>query len=94
MTLNKLHKTLGKLIEQGLGRCRVSIEKDSFRDNRENDGVTILPVEEIDVQWINDADDDGGLAINKDGTERGRTLVILGGCSYERTSLGKSEERS
>jgi hypothetical protein len=40
----------------------------------------------VDVQWINDADDDGGLAFNQDGTERGRTTVILGGCAYEKRS--------
>lgn len=85
MTLNKLHKILGKLIEQGHGRHRVSVDKQSFRDNREGDFSTMmLPVEVVDVQWINDADDDGGLAVNKDGTERGRMTVILGGSSYEK----------
>lgn len=83
MTLNKLHKILGKLIEQGHGRNRVSVDKSSFRDNRENDGLTIMPVWCVDVRWINDADDDGGLAVNKDGTERGRRLVILAGDCYE-----------
>lgn len=84
MTLNKLHQFLGKLIEQGYGRRTVGVDKQSFRDNRENDGPMILPVCEVDVHWINDADDDGGLAFNQDGTERGRITVILGGSSYER----------
>lgn len=82
MTLNKLHKLLGKLIEQGHGRRTVGVDKQSFQDNRENDGPMILPVCEVDVEWINDADDDGGLAFNKDGTERGRTTIILGGSAY------------
>lgn len=83
MTLNNLHKILGRLIENGHGRCRVSVAKESFRDNRENDGCTILPVAGVDVRWIVDVDDDGGTAFNKDGTERGGTTIIFGGSSYE-----------
>jgi hypothetical protein len=83
MTLNRLCKILEELRAEN-GRCRVSIAKESFRDNRENDGCTILMVYGVDVRWINDADDDGGTAVNKDGSERGRTTVILFGDSYER----------
>ena len=84
MTLNQLHKRLGALIEQGCGRHRVAIDKASFVDNRESDGCTILPVMAIEDVWIPDADDDGGTAVNKDGTERGRCTVVLGGCMYDR----------
>lgn len=84
MTLNQLQKQIAKLIEQGHGRKQVCVDKTSFRDNRESDGCTILPVCEVDTDWIPDADDDGGAAFNKDGTERGRWLVILGGSSYEK----------
>lgn len=91
MTLNQLYKQLGKLIEQGYGRRTVGVDKQSFRDNRENDGPMILPVCKVDVQWINDADDDGGLAFNKDGSERGRTTVILGGSAYERRTVSEEE---
>lgn len=90
MTLNKLHKLLGELIDQGHGRRQVSIDKSSFRDNRETDGCVILPISCVDVQWIVEADGDGGSATNKDGSERGRTTVILGGSSY---ALGKESER-
>lgn len=83
MTLNQLHKRLSRLIEQGYGRRRVSIAKHTFVDNREGDGCTILPIESVCVEWIVDADDDGGLAVNKDGTERGHTTVILEGCAAE-----------
>lgn len=83
MTVNQLHKHLAKLIKQGCGRRQVCISKTSFADNRESDGCTILPVEVVDTDWIVDADDDGGTATNKDGSERGRWLVILGGCAYE-----------
>lgn len=83
MTLNRLCQILEKLRAEH-GRCRVSIAKDSFRDNRENDGCTILMVNGVDVRWIIDADGDGGTAFNKDGSERGRTTVILYGDCYER----------
>lgn len=86
MTLNQLHKQLGKLIAEGHGRQRVSIAKESFRDNRESDGCTILPVAIVDTDWIVDADGDGGRATNKDGTERGRWTVILGGASYDKAA--------
>lgn len=90
MTLNKLHKLLCDLIDLGHGRKQVCIAKESFRDNRESDGCTILPVCAVDTDWIVQADDDGGTATNKDGTERGRWTVILGGASYEvRRPLGK-----
>lgn len=84
MTLNRLCKILNALRAEH-GRCRVSVAKESFRDNRENDGCTILMVDGVDVRWINDADDDGGMAVNKDGSERGRTTVILFGDMYERS---------
>jgi hypothetical protein len=90
MTLNKLHKQLSKLIEQGYGRRQVAIAKESFHDNRESDGCTILPVCKVDTDWIVQADDDGGTAFNKDGTERGRWTVILGGSAY---SSGGEEVR-
>lgn len=83
MTLNNLYKRLGKLIEQGHGRRRVSIHKETFHDNRENDGCVILPICEVYTQWIPDVDDDGFLATNKDGSERGRVTVIFGGSSAE-----------
>lgn len=82
MTLNALIKKL-LAIQETHGRCRVSVDKSSFRDNRETDGCVILPIDGVDARWIVDADDDGGTAVNKDGTERGRTTVILFGDCYE-----------
>lgn len=83
MTVNGMRKALDRLIAQGHGRCRVSVAKESFRDNRESDGCTILPVAGVDLRWIVDADDDGGTALNKDGTERGRTTAIIVGDCYD-----------
>lgn len=90
MTLNKLHKILGELIALGNGRRQACIAKESFRDNRESDGCTILPICAVDTDWIPLADDDGGTAQTKAGLERGSWTVILGGASYEvRQPLGK-----
>lgn len=83
MTIIKLHKLLAALIEQGHGRKPVCIDKCTFTDPRESDGPMILPVCALDLKWVNDADDDGGIAVNKDGTERGHMTLVLGGGSYE-----------
>ena len=82
MTLNQLYRRLGKLIKKGHGRKAVCVDKESFSDNRESDGCTILDIACIDVRWIANADDDGGTKVNKDGTESGRTRVIFEGSSY------------
>lgn len=79
MTINQLHKQLTKLIEQGHARTRVYVAKTTFVDNREMDGVTILPVQGLGVQWVPLADDDGGTATTKDGRERGSQSLILAG---------------
>jgi len=83
VTLNQLHKQLGKLIEKGHGRRGVCVAKESFQHPLESDGCTILPIEHIDVRWIANADDDGGTKENKDGTESGSTRVIIAGSTYE-----------
>ena len=81
MTLNRLHKILGFLIAQGHGRAAVAVDKQSFRDNRESDGCIILDVSGVEVYPVPMADDDGGAAINKDGTERYRqSCVLYGSC--------------
>lgn len=89
MTVNKLYELLFDLVKKGHGRKPVYVDKATFTDPRENDGPMILPVCELELKWVLDADDDGGIAVNKDGTERGRTTCVLGGSSYE-----SSERRS
>jgi len=82
VTVNKLYELLSKLVKEGHGRKPVCIDKCTFTDPRESDGPMILPVCALDLKWVNDADDDGGIAVNKDGTERGRLTLVLGGGSY------------
>lgn len=81
MTVNQLYKRLGKLIECGYGIVTVSVAKETFKDNRENDGCTILQLEGLGVRRINLADDDGGTKINKDGSEASKLVCMLVGSS-------------
>ncbi len=80
MTVAALHKRLAALIEAGHGRKPVLVNKPSFTHPCEQDGVGMLDVVNIEgPQWISMADDDGGTKFNKDGTESGKTVVLLGG---------------
>lgn len=80
MTVQRLHKLLGQLIEQGHGRKPVCVDKESFSSPLENDGVSVFDLETVDgPRWIEMADDDGGTKWNKDGSVSGRTVVILKG---------------
>lgn len=79
MTINKLHKLLGQLIEQGYGRSKACIDKSSFTHPLEDDGAVILDIHEAESRWVPLMDDDGGTAYRKDGTERGFQTVTLYG---------------
>jgi len=83
MTVAKLHKVLGEMIAQGHGRKPACVSKDTFTHNCESDGVTILDVCTAKVKWIPWCDDDGGQALNKDGTEHGKNVLVLGGAASE-----------
>jgi hypothetical protein len=87
MRLKELHAELGALIGEGLGRKQVCIDKATFHHNCENDGVTILDVESIEVQWVPLSDDDGGVATTKAGLERGSSCIVLYGSLH--TPLNK-----
>lgn len=80
MTVARLHKLLGKLVEKGHGRKPVCIDKRTFSHPLENDGCTILGVDAIEgPRFIPNCDDDGGFKENSDGTESGRMTVVLKG---------------
>lgn len=97
VTVNVLHKLLGKLIDAGDGRRQVCIDKTTFRDNREDDGVVILAVDGVRLEHVQPAGDDGGVRENKDGSEAAprRTAVLYGesGTSYTRVVSEDSVER-
>jgi hypothetical protein len=77
VTVNQLHKMLGKFIEKGEGRRPVCVNKDTFGHNCEADGVVILSVEDCQLRsvlwWNNDTDD----CLNKDGSERYRKVALM-----------------
>jgi hypothetical protein len=79
ITINRLHKLLGKLIAEGHGRRPVCIDKPSFTHNLESDGCVILEVESAEIHSYRRLDDDGGTAINADGSERMLTSLVLDG---------------
>jgi hypothetical protein len=79
MTLNRLYRIIGKLIAEGHGREPVCVNKVSFSHALESDGAVILPVEDISIKCINILDEDGGIQMNKDGTERTRMTAVLAG---------------
>jgi hypothetical protein len=80
MTVQRLHKQLGALIEAGHGRKTVCVDKESFSHPLEADGAVILDVLCVDgPKWIGISNDDGGTNWNKDGTESSKHVVILSG---------------
>lgn len=79
MTVARLHKMLGELVESGQGRRPVCVNKASFYHPLESDGVAILDVTEAAPDTITMADDDGWTATNKDGSEKMRKVFVIGG---------------
>ena len=57
MTVARLHKMLGKMVEAGNGRRPVCVNKASFYHPLESDGVAILDVTEAKAETIAMADD-------------------------------------
>lgn len=79
MTLNKLAKMIQRLIDEGHGRENVCVDKDSLFDG--NNSWSVCRIESLQSECVHVADDDGGTAINKDGSERMMQCVILKGIS-------------
>lgn len=80
MTVKALHKKLGELVTAGHGRKPVCVNKDSFYSPLEDDGAVIIGVESVSgPKWIGNIDDDGFTKWNKDGSESGRSTVVLEG---------------
>jgi len=77
MTIARLHKELGKLIEDGHRMKKVNINKNTFTHTLEGDGCVILPVDNIEIQRVPIIDDNGGFKENKDGSESSMTCLVL-----------------
>jgi hypothetical protein len=80
MQVRTLHALLSQLIEKGHGHKPVCINKSSFYHALEEDGAVILDVHGVSVpRFIPTCDPDGGTKWNVDGSESGRTCVVLHG---------------
>ena len=77
MTINQLYKKLGSLIEHGLGRRTVCIDKSKCSHRLESDGVVIIPVSKAEIMTHEMADDDGGLKELKSGKISTRTALVI-----------------
>jgi hypothetical protein len=80
MTVARLAKELQRLIGEGHGRKPVLVDRSTFSDPRDNDGLLMLPPWQVQgPRWIPTADDDGGTKWNKDGSEAGKLCVVIVG---------------
>lgn len=82
MTVIKLHKLLGKMIEQGHGRKRVCINKATFKHPLESDGCVTLDIAKVGIQNYPLLDGDGGPKFRADGSESTCTTAVISG-DYE-----------
>lgn len=60
-------------------RAKVCVSKSTFNHPCEVDGVTILDVEGLYLEWVPQSDGNGGTQTNKDGSEHGIKCVVLKG---------------
>lgn len=87
MTITKLYELLHRLVRQGHGSMAVCIDKDTFRHNCEADGVTILDIQRAEIVAHTMDDGDGCAIINRDGSERLRSSLVLTGDSAVSESI-------
>lgn len=86
ITVKRLYRMLGALIDDGHGNRKVCVDKPSFQHNLEADGCVILEVSGAQIHTYPLIDGDGSTVENKDGTERELTSVVLigdGGASWQ-----------
>lgn len=79
ITVNKLKVFIENAIKNGHGRCKICIDKNSFRSPLEADGATVLDVESVSIDLVEMADGDGFLIVNSDGSVRTKTVMVLKG---------------
>lgn len=90
MTVNKLHKALGRLIADGMGRFPVAIDKTTFTHPLEPDAV-VLDVDAIFVRHVSMLDDDGFQKCTKRGAECFSRMAVLSGASGQKCCGHKFE---
>lgn len=85
MTIYRLHKLLGELIERGHGRKPVAINKRTFTNPLESDGAVIIDVDSLELYPVPQIDGDGGTKTREDGSECFRITCVLSGDDPEAT---------
>ncbi|MFH1850993.1 MAG: hypothetical protein ABIA75_01470 [Candidatus Neomarinimicrobiota bacterium] len=81
MTIQKLHKILSELIDQGHGRKTILVNKPSLWDG--NETFELCEITDTDYRWYPIVDGDGFSIENKDGMEHGKHALILIGSNSE-----------
>lgn len=93
MTINQLHAITEKLIQQGCGRRKVTIDKSTFSHPLEGDGAVILDVASADFECVPILDADGYAERTKSGAEKiMMTLVMVGDKSTKALAAVKGGE--
>jgi hypothetical protein len=75
MTLSAFIKLLQKLEAKGHGRRTICVDKEALYDG--NGTFNICQVADADTLWLREVDGDGWGIENKDGTERGKTCIVI-----------------
>lgn len=81
ITVGRLHKILEALVDKGMSRRLVCVDKTTFQHPLEEDGATILPVISVRLESHSIVDDDGFTKHRKDGSECVMTPVVIRGAS-------------
>lgn len=76
ITVQQLHKRLGKMIEAGRGRQRVHVDVESFRNAL---GATVCQVHGLGLMTVQMLDDDGFCRVDSRGAHVEKVCVTLVG---------------
>lgn len=88
MTIKRLHKILGEMIDEGQGRLVVVVDKPTYTHPLEQDGAVLLRVHRVESQTHQNIDDDGGTKWRKNGTASTATMCVLIGNTVRCTRCG------
>ena len=70
---------LGELIERGHAKKGVCIDKRTFNDPLEPDGLVVIEVKSVGMRSVVKSDGDGGTKMRADGSECMSSTAILCG---------------
>ena len=76
MTVTQLIRTLERLKAKH-GNVKVSVNVAEVENPNMRPECDIFHLRDAVAQWVNLADDDGGIAMTKAGRERGSVLIVL-----------------